>query len=468
MAAHSRIRRIAMTAPAVLPRRPRTEIANPYATGNFAPVDREQTLGELTVRGSLPPGLAGSLVRNGPNPAGSYAERQHWFTGDAMLHAVELRGGRALGYRNRYVRTARLEQQLGLPAAPVSPHQPFIQGTGNVNVIRHGGRILALGEAGLPYAMTAQLETLGQHDYAGALRSAMTAHPKLDPLTGELFFFGYDIGPVPLRYHVASPDGRLVRSLDLSLPRPVMMHDFAVTQTRAVFFDLPVVFDGQILRDGYSMPYRWDADHPARVGVMRRDGDGSDLRWITIPACYVYHVFNAYDDGERIVIDLVEHERTFMSSRVGPEDEVPPRAVRWILDPGRGTRTRRVLDTAGQEFPRVDPRSSCRPHRYGYAVEFTASPIGFGNLIKHDFQTGTRELHVVGAGRAASEGVFVPTGPAEDEGYVLAPVYDAAAGRSEIRVIDARQFRAPPVAVIELPVRIPFGFHGDFFPGEHS
>jgi carotenoid cleavage oxygenase len=441
-----------------------TSAAAAFLTGNFAPVGREVTLADLPVRGALPRELSGVLMRNGPNPIAPHPEKHHWFAGDGMLHGLELRDGRALGYRNRYVRTERVERELGLPAAPVSPYAPFYQGSGSVNVVRHGGRILALGEAGLPYEMGRDLATERQYDYEGALRSSMTAHPKLDPVTGEQFFFGYDVGEVPLRYHVAAPDGRLTRSVDISLPEIVMIHDFAVTETRVVFMDLPVVFDLALVEQGYAMPFRWDDRHTARVGVMRRDGDGSDLRWFEIPPCYVYHLYNAYDDGERIVMDLVEHPRTFAESLTGPEDDGTPRCTRYELDPASCALSRTVLDERGEEFPRIDPRRACRPHRYGYAVQTRwAGGVGFEGLVKHDFARGTAEVHEVGPGRAASEGVFVPVGSGEDEGYVLAPVYDAARDASEVIVIDAQRFSNAPVAVIELPVRIPFGFHGDFF-----
>ncbi len=438
---------------------------HPHLRGNFAPVPQEQTLGELRVRGALPPELNGVLMRNGPNPVGPISPNHHWFAGDAMLHAVELRGGRALGYRNRFVRTAHVEQVLGLPAAPVSPHQPFVQGSGSVNVVRHAGRVLALGEAGLPYALSRELQTLGQHDYDGQLRSSMTAHPKLDPVTGELFFFGYDIGPVTLRYHVADAQGRLRKSLEIKTKGPTMMHDFGVTETRVVFMDLPVVLDLSLFERGYAIPYRWDESYGARLGVMRRDGDGSDLRWFEIPPCYVYHPFNAYDDGERIVMHVVEHARTFAHSLTGPEDPSSPRCVRWEIDAARGALDRHVLDERGQEFPRIDPRRAARRHRYGYSVQtsWDGTGVGFGGLLKHDFERGTSEAHALAPGQAASEGVFVPVGAGEDEGYVVAPVFDAGKGTSEVRVIDAQRFSAAPLAVIELPVRIPFGFHGDFF-----
>jgi carotenoid cleavage oxygenase len=439
---------------------------NPYLQGNFAPVQREETLHELRVSGELPKDLSGILLRNGPNPVGAIDDKHHWFVGDAMLHAIEIEAGRARGYRNRFVRTPHIEQVLGLPAAPRSAHPYPIQGSGNVNVIAHGGRILALPEVGLPYELTRGLETRGEHDFAGKLKTSMTAHPKIDPVSGELLFFGYDFGPTHLRYHVADRSGALLRTLEIATPRSTMMHDFGVTQTRVVFMDFPVVFELDLVAQGYRMPFRWDDQQKARIGVLARDATSDATRWLDIPACYVFHVFNAYDDGTRIVMDVVRYERTFVNDRRGPIEDSLGKLVRWTIDPDQGVLRESEVDLTPQEFPRVDPRVETKPHRYGYSVELqdVAAGFGFKGLLKHDFRAGTTQRHAVGAARSAGEGVFVPRGAGEDEGYVLAAVYDANTHMSDVIVIDAQRFEARPLAVIHLPARIPYGFHGNFVP----
>lgn len=436
---------------------------NPFLQGNFAPLTEERTLSPLRVRGALPSDLSGVLMRTGPNPVGPIAEHHHWFVGTGMLHAIEMRGGRALAYRNRFVRTPEVEQALGLPAAPLSPYTTPLPGRGSINVIDHGGRVLALGEVGLPYEIDRQAQSLREYDFDGALRTNMTGHPKIDPITGELFFFGYDFGEVSLRYHIADRNGRLVRSLDLQTKQPVMMHDFAVTATRVVFMDLPVIFDLKLVEQGHTLPFRWDEDYGARIGVMRRDGDGSDLRWFEIPPCFVYHVWNAYDDGERIVMDVCQHARAQVhgaQEQANDAEESP--AVRWLIDPARGSLERTVVDARGQEFPRIDPRKVAYKHRYGYSVHRPWAAGGNAALLKHDFERGITETHTLPDGIAASEAVFVPAGSGEDEGYVVVPVHDLARGTAEIHVLDAQRFAAPALAAIELDTRIPFGFHGDF------
>jgi carotenoid cleavage dioxygenase-like enzyme len=227
---------------------------NPVLQGNFAPVDIENSFDQLEVIGSIPENLQGTLLRTGPNPVAP-GPNHHWFTGDAMLHAIHLSNGQAKSYRNRWVRTKALAEKTGLPAATGgSQVELMIQSSGNVNVIGHGGRVLALPEVGLPYEMDRQLETKGLFDYEGKLAGNMTAHPKVDGRTGEMLFFGYEMFAPFLRYHQASACGELLKSIDIDLPAGVMMHDFGVTETRVVFMDLPVVFDLALVEKGFPFP----------------------------------------------------------------------------------------------------------------------------------------------------------------------------------------------------------------------
>ena len=183
----------------------------------------------------IPPDLEGRLLRNGPNPALIPADRSqyHWFTGDGMIHAIELEGGKAVSYRNRWVRTRKLAAELGT-TPPKGPSEP-VDGTANTHVIRHAGRTLALVESGFPHALSPDLERARIHDFDGSLSSPMTAHPKVDPDSGALVFFGYDVfGPPFLRSHVVDAGGVLVQTEEIDVPRAVMMHDFGVTATRMV------------------------------------------------------------------------------------------------------------------------------------------------------------------------------------------------------------------------------------------
>ena len=445
--------------------------ANPYLVDNFAPVRDERDDAALEVTGAIPPELEGLLLRNGPNPVldpdpGAY----HWFLGDGMLHGIELRDGRAR-YRNRWVRTSGAASALG-EDAPADEGQPVngIGAVANTHVVAHAGRIFALVESSLPTEVRPDLSTVGAVDFDGALTSAFTAHPKIDPVSGEMHFFGYDfMAPPFLRYHVVDARGTFVRSEAIDLPGPAMMHDFAITASSVVWLDLPVLFDVTTF-GARPFPFVWNPEHGARVGVMPRLGGSDDIVWIDIEPCFVYHALNAYDAADgTVVLDVIRYPDMFAAEIYGPGASTGTTFERWTIDAGPGRVWVEVLDDVSQEFPRIDERQTGRVHRYGYTTEAAIGEhwSGLGSLRKHDLVAGSVERHDVGPGGAAGEPVFVPAAPdsGEDEGWVLSVVYDATRDASDVRIVDATDFGADPTAIVHLPRRVPFGFHGSWIPG---
>ncbi|MHB1723797.1 MAG: carotenoid oxygenase family protein [Acidimicrobiales bacterium] len=446
---------------------------SPYLHGNFAPVLEERSEDhELPVTGSIPPDLDGRLIRNGPNPAVVPPDESeyHWWAGDGMVHAISIGGERATGYRNRWVRTRALASRLGTPA-PRGPSEP-VDGPANANVIRHAGRTLALSESGFPLALSAGLDRARLHDFDGDLLSPMGAHPKIDPTSGELIFFGCDVfGPPFLRYHVADDRGALVRTETIDLPRAVMMHYFGVSATRAVLLDLPVLFDLDLAARGRSVPFRWMPDAGARVGVMPRDGDGDAVRWIGIDPVSVLHVLNCYDDDDdTVVLDTVRHDRAFDTEPAAGISSVVPVLSRWTIDVRHGRVIQQQLDDLPVEFPRVDPELAGLPHRYGYCAALSDVPARttFGGLVKYDLLRDESTRFDPGPGRQASEPIFVRAadGKGDDEGWVLSIVHDPAREAGDLVILDATSFGGPPVATIHLPVRVPFGLHGSWVPAD--
>jgi carotenoid cleavage dioxygenase len=446
-----------------------TAVENRYLIGNFAPVKDELTVTDLPVEGAIPKELNGRLLRNGPNPIAPDPAAYHWFSGDGMLHGVELHDGKAASYRNRWVRTDQASSLLGEDPIPGQPQDVFPAGSSvaNTHVVAHAGRIFALVEVCLPTQVRPDLSTVGRYDFGGKLRSPMTAHPKVDPVTGEMVFFGYDVfGPPWLRYHVVNADGELVRSEDIDIQGPSMVHDFAITERNVVFLDLPVVFDFDLVGKR-PFPAEWKPDYGARVGVMPRDGGNADVRWFDVELCYVFHPLNAYDDNGNVVIDVARHPKMFATDIYGPAEQ-PPTLDRWTIALDAGKVLEERIDDRPQEFPRVADRVVGRRHRYGYATHFGIDDAGIqlGGLLKHDLQAGTAETRSFGRGTHASEGVFVGAsdGAGEDEGWVLSIVYDEGRDASDLVVLDATDFTGSPVATVHLPQRVPFGFHGSWVP----
>jgi carotenoid cleavage dioxygenase len=213
-----------------------------------------------------------------------------------------------------------------------------------------------------------------------------------------------------------------------------------------------------------SLPYRWNPDYPARIGVLPRDAEGDAIRWFDIDPCFIFHTLNAYDDGDRVVVDVVKHPRMFATVLDGP-DEGPTTLARYTLDLATGRVREEGFDQRSQEFPRHDERLTGRRHRYGWAVGFDGGRTGDA-VLRHDLDAGRTDVRRLGDGLEASEFCFVPTpgGTTEDDGVLLGYVFDHAEGRSHLRVMDAASLE--DVAAVHLPGRVPAGFHGNWAPTE--
>jgi carotenoid cleavage dioxygenase len=429
-----------------------------FQRDNYAPVTDELTEFDLPVDGAIPAELDGWYLRNGPNPRQATA---HWFTGDGMIHGVRIEGGHAAWYRNRWVRTDSFNEDFPLYNADGTRN--LRAGVANTHVVNHAGKTLALVESSLPYEISNDLETLGAYDFGGQLVDSMTAHPKICPTTGELHFFGYgNIFQPHVTYHRADANGELTINRPLDVPALTMMHDFALTAEHVVFMDLPIVFNLDIALKGEGdMPYRWSDDYGARFGVMRRDDPFGPIRWFEIDPCYVFHVANAYDSGNSIVLQAVRYSELWRHSGGFDADGA---LWSWTIDLQTGTVAERQLDDRAVEFPRIDDRLASLPARYAVAV-------GDARLVRYDLTTGDAVEHAFGTAQSPGgpgEAVFVPStsGPAdESSGFYIGYVYDPARDGSDLVIIDASDFAASPVARIKLPQRVPYGFHGNWIAG---
>ncbi|MBB6347027.1 carotenoid oxygenase family protein [Nonomuraea muscovyensis] len=441
-----------------------SELPVPYVTGHFTPVTDEITASELTVHGTLPPELNGRYFRNGHNPKPGITP-SHWFRGEGMIHGVRLRDGRAEWYRNRWVRTPFLD---GVPFTGTE----LEVSAAATNIIFHGGRYLALQEANLPWEVGPELDTIGVHDFGGRLTSAMTAHPKEDPVTGELHFFGYSPFPPYLTYYVADASGEIVRTEAVEGAGPSLMHDFAITDRHVVFLNPPVVFDHA---EHSGIPYRWHDDVPFRIGVLPRTGPG-EVTWFEVEQAAILHVTNAYADRHgRVVLEGPRFDRASWESSwkwwIGaPGYGTSPAAGstfhRWILDPATGKAVEEPLDDLVTEFPSINDARTGLVNRYSYAIAFPGAGLPGYSTVKFDTVTGQQQLLRHGPDRMPGEAVFVPAAGAtgEDDGYLLTVVSDLRADASQLLVLDAADIRRDPVAVVELPRRVPAGIHGDWIP----
>jgi 8'-apo-carotenoid 13,14-cleaving dioxygenase len=451
-------------------RLPAPDAPHPFLSGIHTPMARELTLEALAVEGTIPPELDGRYLRIGPNPATPpNPAAHHWFVGDGMVHGVSLKAGQALWYRNRWIRSRAVSAALGEPPAPGPRHGP--SDTVNTNVLGHAGKTWALVEAGaFPVELNDTLDTVAHNPFEGTLHGSFSAHPHLDPETGELHAICYH-GPdlTTIRHVVVGRDGKVRREQPISVAHGPSIHDCMITERYVLVFDLPVTFSMKTLLSGQPFPYAWNPEHRARVGLLPREGQDSDIVWCDVAPCYVFHPCNAFEtENGQVVVDVVAHETMFAESRQGP-DSKKVTFERWIVDPGARRVDRQVVDEQPQEFPRCDERAMGKPYRYAYAMPLADEGAAFvskTHLIKHDLEAGTREVHEFGANRYPGEFVFVPrrADAAEDEGWLMGYVIDTATQTTDLVILDAQNFAGRPQAVIHLPHRVPPGFHGNWVP----
>ena len=441
---------------------------HPFLTGLHTPMTEERTLTDLAVTGTIPAELSGRYVRIGPNPFKPDPRGHHWFIGDGMVHGVRLTGGRAEWYRNRYIRSQVLEAAGGPKAAP-GPRRTARDGV-NTNVMQIAGKITAIVEAGSsPAQLDDHLETVAYTDFGGTLTAPFTAHPHEDPLTGEYHAITYDAMTPDRVWHVVlSPEGKVVRELEVPVQHGPSIHECTITKNYVVIFDLPVTFSMKSLIAGQGFPYRWNPEHKARVGLLPKTGTADQIVWCDVDPCYVFHVANSYEDANgQVVIDSAVYETMFSEGPEGPNGK-PLGLERWILNPGGGSVERRTIDPTAQEFPRPDERFFGQAYRYAWSIgipdDGDPSFLGAQPLYRHDLKTGERHVHDFGQGRVPGEFVFVPRAAdaPEGDGWMIGYVIDPASDTTDLVILDASDMSKPPVAAVRIPHRIPPGFHGNW------
>lgn len=433
-----------------------SELHTPFwLKDNFAPIPEDVLNTSPEVIGTIPEDLNGRYLRTGPNPMNG--PTGHWFLGNGMIHGIELNGGKANWVKSKLVQTPMLNQGAGNDYFNKAM-ESLENSVANTHIVGHAGKILALEELHFPYEMTPDLETVGSYDFQGKLNTGMTAHPKICGKTGEMLFFAYGLVPPYLTYHRVSAEGDLIQTEEIDVGAATMVHDFNITENYVIFMDLPMMFDLSKADQG-GIPLDWSTDYGARLGVMPRNGTNADVAWYDIDPCYVFHPLNAYEDGNKIIIDVCRLEH-FDSNR----PPVPALLTRWTID--QGTRTvdeKKLLDTP-VEFPRIPDNLVGQKHRFGYMGHMHDDFPAAVGVIKYDFETGKTAEFKLPDGQYCGEPVFAPrqNGSSEDDGYLMTYVYNETDDKSEFIVLDAQDLENGPLVRVKHNQRIPFGFHGSW------
>lgn len=478
----------APNAPTGTPSEATTHVTNEsgtqYLDGIWKPTGAEMDVARLEVRGDVPEALHGSFMRNGPNPMFEPLGQYHMFDGDGMIHEIAFEGGVA-SYRNRWIRSKGLEVEmdegralyrglndiLNFPDKEIMRRAGAIKNPANTHIVRHAGKYYALWEGSLPTELTADLGTVGVTNYDGAIGGpipAMSAHPRIDPRTGEMFSFRYSPVPPFIQYYVIDASGKVVHTVDIDLPVPVMMHDFLITEKYAVFLDSPIALE---LSKDTGSTASWKPENGARLGVMPRMGEAKDLRWFDIDPCHVQHFWNAWEEGSKIHLSgtRVTTLDFGFEGPGGPVDEDPAYPARFWIDLEAGTAGWSQFDDMGGEFSRFNDDYTGVKNRYEYMAGYSrpmTSVGSFDSVVRYDAQTGARQVWDFGPEWESGEAVFAPdpSGSAEDDGWILCIANDRAATTSQLNVFEAARIDQGPMAVIDLPQRVSFGFHANWFP----
>ena len=472
---------------------------HPYLHGWFAPTAREYAADGLKVEGELPPDLYGAYVMNGPSQRFAPANRYHYYDGDAMLRAIYFRDGKA-SFRQSWIRNEAFAVEeiagksiwpgLAGPYNPLLPGSPF-KDTSNTDVIFYAGKLLSLWYmAGQPYDIDPlTLETKGRETFGGRLRHALSAHSKVDPRTGHLFFFSYGNDAPYMRYGVAGPSGELLHDEPIDLPGPRSPHDMGLSANYCVLHDLPLFADAEIMARQNKRVLRFHRDTPARFGVIPRFGRNADIRWFEAEPCYILHVVNCYEDGDwlhQIGCRIANPERPLDATdgRLAAAMSYRRRIhelYRWSFNLATGAVQEGRIDDLNTEFPRTNPwrlghRSRLAFNQFLPVPDLSSGALPgrcqtFDALVRYDTDTGVRQRWDYGPGVYGAESPVAPkkgSAPddAEDAAYVVTFTTDTNDWRSCCLVFDASDISRGPIAKVHIPHRISAGFHTAWVPGE--
>ena len=439
---------------------------------------------DCEVLGELPAALEGSYFRCGADDAYPTLEGDIIVNGDGMASVFHLSGGKA-DFRCRYVKTERyLAERRARQRLAGKYRNPFTDApalaavdrdnTGNTSAFWHHGRLYALREDSIPMELDPDtLETRGPAPFkADVITKTMTAHPKIDPVTGEWWSYGQFCHKEyrnEMALTVFDRQGKVVRQEELVMPYPGVCHDFAMTREHVVFTVMPLTVDLARMKAGGDF-YAWDPSLHPMYGVMPRSGTTADIRWHAVPGAMIAHFMNAWSEGDKVFVDgFAAPGNSFaffkdVNGNPTPNAVAESRLTRLSFDMAddSGKVGFEPFAAAVGEMPKIDDRSALHPYRYGWHKTFDG-------IAMVDWKTGEHRVHQLLKTEnpgMCQEPVFVPRAPgaAEGDGYIIAVVNRVRENLAELYVLDTKDWLGAPVARVRLPFNLPMSFHGCFVP----
>jgi carotenoid cleavage dioxygenase len=471
----------------------------PVFRGYAAPVRIEGDVHDLEVIGTIPAGMNGDYIRNSADHQyPPMFEDDLFLNGDGMLHRVRIANGRA-SLKTRYVETEKLKLERAAGRALFGRYRnqftddPSVagvdRGTANTSVVWHGGKLLALKEAARPMAIDREtLATIGSYDFDGALKSqTFTAHPKVDPATGEMVAYGYFVDGVAdtaVEIYFIAADGTLTRTERFHAPYASMIHDCLLSEQYIAFTICPMVCDWDRVQAGEAF-FHWDDTRPTTVAVVpRAPGGGGNVRWFDSPTPVMQtHTFNAWEEGSLLHLEHFITQTGWLSqfpdiNNPGTREQ-PPFAYRWTIDLESNTGgfiAEKMFPHIG-EMPMIDLRHATTKTRHfwfgtsntdlGPMLPFGPKGPPFTCIGHFDADSGALDYYYAGPDSSPEEPVFVPRSPdaSEGDGWLVTIVGRRAENRTDLVILDALNLSAGPVATIRFPTRVHEGFHGIWIPG---
>ena len=467
-------------------------------SGSLKPLRFEADILDLEVEGEVPAQLNGTYHRVHPDQQFSpMFDNDQFFNGDGSISLFRFRNGK-VDFKQRYAQTDKfkLERQAGKalfgayrnPLTDAPEAKGRIRGTANTNVIVHAGNLFALKEDSPALLMDPiTLETKGYTNFNGKCTSqTFTAHPKIDPLTGNMIAFSYASSGLITRdatYMEISPTGELLREVWFEVPYYCMMHDFGVTEDYACFHIVPITSSWERLHAGLPH-FGFDTTLPVYLGVLPRKGDGKDMKWFKTPNLFCSHVLNAFNVGSKIYFDTPVAKNNmfpfFPDIHGAPfkHEEAASYLTRWTVDiNSKGEEFENVerLTNMIGEFPRMDDRYATQQHTYGWilvtdrSMPFNGPSARASGLLLNkigfiDFSTGKQSEWYCGPDSLIQEPCFVPRHPTapEGNGYLVTLVDDIVHNYSELVILEAKAIEEGPIARVKLPFRLRQGLHGNW------
>jgi carotenoid cleavage dioxygenase-like enzyme len=472
----------------------------PSFTGFNTPSRIEADISFLNVQeGAIPPELDGAFYRVQPDP--QFPPRlgdDIAFNGDGMISRFRIKNGR-VDFKQRWARTDKwgLENAAGRALFgayrnPINDDPSVkgkIRGTANTNAFIHSGKLYGLKEDSPPLVMDpVSMETEGYTNFGNKMKGeTFTAHPKIDPETGNMAGFGYaskGLLTKDMTYYEISPEGKLLYDIWFETPYYCMMHDFAITRDYALFSVSPITSNWERLEAGLPH-FGFDTTLPTYLAVVPRKAGATatDVRWFKGDNRFSAHVMNGYQEGNKVHIDMPVAMNNFFpffpDIHGAPFDrkEGVTHMTRWTadLDSEDDTYIETRLSDLMAEFPKIDDRYTSKKYRYGWVCVMDpsrnveakgggAAELAMNCLGLLDLETGKEQVWWAGPTSSVQEPCFIPRSAdaPEGDGWIVMVCNRLATHTSDLLLFDALEIKQGPIAIINLPIRLRFGLHGNW------